>query len=128
MNQTSMRTQSLEYAIEQRNKNPCYKEQKLSMKCLEDNGYDYDKCQHYFDNFKACKGFWSEVKVLCFSLVTVYKETRADCGCFQLAISKDRLKKNIHPAMPPPEERETIKQEYLKQQAQRRRSSGQPSS
>ncbi|XP_037582440.2 coiled-coil-helix-coiled-coil-helix domain-containing protein 7 isoform X1 [Dermacentor silvarum] len=103
MNQTSMRTQSLEYAIEQRNKNPCYKEQKLSMKCLEDNGYDYDKCQHYFDNFKACKGFW-------------------------LAISKDRLKKNIHPAMPPPEERETIKQEYLKQQAQRRRSSGQPSS
>ncbi|XP_075525928.1 coiled-coil-helix-coiled-coil-helix domain-containing protein 7 isoform X2 [Dermacentor variabilis] len=64
MSQTSMRTQSLENATELRNKNPCYKEQKLSMKCLEDNGYDYDKCQHYFDNFKACKGFWKHQQIV----------------------------------------------------------------
>lgn len=94
----------MENAAEQRTNNPCLKEQKLSMKCLEDNAYDYDKCQDYFENFKACKGFW-------------------------LSIYKDRRKKGIHPAMPPPEERDSIKQEYLKQEAQkRRRSSGQPGS
>ncbi|KAL1420705.1 hypothetical protein MTO96_004444 [Rhipicephalus appendiculatus] len=103
MTGTSMKTQSLEHAAEQRNNNPCFKEQKLSMKCLEDNGYDYDRCQVYFENFKACKGFW-------------------------LAIVKDRRKKGIHPALPPLEERDSIKQEYLKQEAQRRRSSGQPGS
>lgn len=100
---SSMRTQSFENAAEQRNNNPCFKEQKLSMKCLEDNGYDYDKCQAYFANFKACKGFW-------------------------LAIVKDRRRKGIHPALPPLEERDSIKQEYLKQEAQRRRSGGRPGS
>uniref|UniRef100_A0A1E1WYI0 Coiled-coil-helix-coiled-coil-helix domain-containing protein 7 n=1 Tax=Amblyomma aureolatum TaxID=187763 RepID=A0A1E1WYI0_9ACAR len=91
---TSLRTQSKKNAAEQTKNNPCHKEQQLSMKCLEDNGYDYDKCQHYFENFKTCKGFW-------------------------VRIMRDRRRKGIQPTLPPPEEREAIKAEHLKHQSQK---------
>ncbi|KAK8783951.1 coiled-coil-helix-coiled-coil-helix domain-containing protein 7 isoform X2 [Amblyomma americanum] len=91
---TSLRTQSRENAAEQLKNNPCHKEQQLSMKCLDDNGYDYDKCQHYFDNFKACKGFW-------------------------VGVMRERRRNGIKPVLPPPEEREAIKAEHLKRQSRK---------
>uniref|UniRef100_G3MRZ5 Coiled-coil-helix-coiled-coil-helix domain-containing protein 7 n=2 Tax=Amblyomma maculatum TaxID=34609 RepID=G3MRZ5_AMBMU len=89
---TSLRTQSRENAADQAKKNPCHKEQQSSMKCLEDNGYDYDKCQNYFDNFKACKTFW-------------------------VGVMRERLRKGIEPTMPAPEDREAIKAEHLRRKS-----------
>lgn len=43
--------------------NPCLKEQEMSYKCLHDNGFDRDKCELYFLNYKNCKEFW--VRLLC---------------------------------------------------------------
>lgn len=89
----SMREQSAENAINQEKNNPCLKEQKLSYQCLEDNGYDHDKCKLQFENFKTCKRFW-------------------------LHVAKDRRRKGIQPDIPPPEERAAIKREYLKKRPQ----------
>ncbi|XP_012135715.1 coiled-coil-helix-coiled-coil-helix domain-containing protein 7 [Megachile rotundata] len=68
--------------------NACWKEHNLSLKCLDKNKYDYDKCMLYFNNYKSCKKFWANV----------YSERRT---------------KGITPFMPSPEEREKIKAEYL---------------
>ena len=67
--------------------NPCYLEAQQSMKCLQNNGYDRDKCEKYFDNYKECKKFWNSVRDV-------------------------RAKNGIKPAMPPHEEREAIKKHY----------------
>lgn len=93
MDDQSMRAQSANNAVNRERNNPCLKEQKLSLQCLEDNGYDYDKCRLQFENFKTCKGFW-------------------------LAVARDRRRKGIQPEVPPPEERDAIKREYLKKHAQ----------
>lgn len=42
--------------------NPCHLESKLSMECLEKNGYQQDICINYFQNYKNCKEFWYNVK------------------------------------------------------------------
>ena len=42
-------------------KNPCWEESKISMRCLENNGYDKTKCGAAFDNYNVCKKFWNEV-------------------------------------------------------------------
>ena len=71
-----------------RGKDPCWKENKLSMRCLDENGdhqsirvlilpnnlsiisfwklnffidYDKGKCQAEFENYRSCKGFWNSV-------------------------------------------------------------------
>ncbi|KAJ1526707.1 hypothetical protein ONE63_008287 [Megalurothrips usitatus] len=62
---------------------PCSKEKMQSLKCLDDNQYDYNRCQIAFDNFKFCLGFWEKVK-------------------------KSRRRYRIEPAMPSPEERAEI--------------------
>jgi cytochrome c oxidase assembly protein subunit 23 len=43
-------------------KNPCWKESKISMKCLDNNAYDKSKCEAEFENYKQCKTFWMKVK------------------------------------------------------------------
>ena len=43
-------------------KDPCFKENKASLKCLNDNDYDYSKCNAFFANYKECKTFWMQVK------------------------------------------------------------------
>ncbi|XP_065566512.1 coiled-coil-helix-coiled-coil-helix domain-containing protein 7-like [Artemia franciscana] len=68
--------------------NPCLKESNMSYKCLKENGYDRDLCEKYFANYAACKTFWGKV-------------------------TTDRRNKGIHPFLPPPEEREKVKEEYL---------------
>uniref|UniRef100_A0A1B6EB82 Coiled-coil-helix-coiled-coil-helix domain-containing protein 7 n=1 Tax=Clastoptera arizonana TaxID=38151 RepID=A0A1B6EB82_9HEMI len=73
----------------QRN-NPCSKEQKQSYDCLNKNNYDHDSCQLYFDNYNACMGFWTSVK-------------------------NERRRQGIRPLLPEPEDRERIREEYLKQ-------------
>lgn len=35
-----------------------FQEQEISLKCLEQNGYDKDKCGLQFLNYKRCKVFW----------------------------------------------------------------------
>ncbi|XP_074110815.1 coiled-coil-helix-coiled-coil-helix domain-containing protein 7 [Cotesia typhae] len=71
--------------------NPCLKEHRLSMKCIADNYKDKDKvCAVYFDNYKACKKFWSNV------------------------VSERRLQ-GLRPYLPLPDEREKIKSDYLSQ-------------
>jgi len=42
-------------------KDPCWRESKLSMKCLDDNGYNKSMCQIEFENYRNCKGFWNSV-------------------------------------------------------------------
>ena len=42
-------------------KDPCWRENKLSMKCLDDNGYNKGYCLKEFENYKNCKGFWNSV-------------------------------------------------------------------
>jgi cytochrome c oxidase assembly protein subunit 23 len=44
-------------------KDPCFSENALSMKCLQTNDYDYSKCQKYFANYKECKTFWMNVRL-----------------------------------------------------------------
>jgi len=42
-------------------KNPCWKENIASHKCIDDNNYDKSKCNLQFDNYNACKKFWGSV-------------------------------------------------------------------
>ncbi|XP_068202473.1 coiled-coil-helix-coiled-coil-helix domain-containing protein 7 isoform X2 [Palaemon carinicauda] len=69
-------------------KNPCIKEHTMSLKCLEDNDYDRNKCGWHFENYKKCQDFWSEIRV-------------------------QRRRAGIKPNLPPVEERDEIKREYL---------------
>ncbi|KPJ08960.1 Coiled-coil-helix-coiled-coil-helix domain-containing protein 7 [Papilio machaon] len=69
--------------------NPCLKEQNQSYECLNKNGYNQEKCEAYFDNYNTCKKFWNQV-------------------------SKDRRAKGIKPHLPDVEEREKVKEEYIK--------------
>ncbi|XP_075226630.1 coiled-coil-helix-coiled-coil-helix domain-containing protein 7 [Lycorma delicatula] len=68
--------------------NPCLKEQKIVYACLNDNAYDYDKCKFQVENYKVCKTFWGTVQ-------------------------KDRRAKGIKPTLPDPEDRESVKKEFL---------------
>jgi cytochrome c oxidase assembly protein subunit 23 len=43
-------------------KDPCADEARLSMKCLNDNGFDKNACRVHFENYKACKTFWMKVR------------------------------------------------------------------
>lgn len=70
---------------------PCAKERQISLDCLEDHDYDHSKCQLAFENFRFCKQFWNR-------------------------IHKERAAKGIRPYLPPPEEREAIRREYLERQ------------
>lgn len=42
-------------------KDPCWRESKLSLKCLDDNSYNKSLCQAEFENYKQCKTFWNQV-------------------------------------------------------------------
>ncbi|KAL3286343.1 hypothetical protein HHI36_000851 [Cryptolaemus montrouzieri] len=68
--------------------NPCLKEQELTYKCYNKNNFDYDKCALQIENYKSCKSFWHMVRM-------------------------DRKRKGINPNVPPVEEREQVKKEYL---------------
>ncbi|XP_025111256.1 coiled-coil-helix-coiled-coil-helix domain-containing protein 7-like [Pomacea canaliculata] len=68
-------------------KHPCITEQEMSLKCLDDNGYDRDKCNKHFQNYRNCREFWRLVVL-------------------------DRKRKGVTPYLPPPQERSNIKQEY----------------
>ncbi|XP_020798813.1 coiled-coil-helix-coiled-coil-helix domain-containing protein 7 [Drosophila serrata] len=69
--------------------NPCLKEQELSFKCLNKNNFDHEKCEVYFANYNNCKEFWNKVK-------------------------SERRAKGIAPYLPPVEERDAIKTNYMK--------------
>ncbi|KAH8339098.1 hypothetical protein KR074_003973 [Drosophila pseudoananassae] len=69
--------------------NPCLKEQELSYKCLNKNNFDREKCEIYFVNYNNCKEFWNNVR-------------------------SDRRAKGTAPYLPPIEERDAIKAEYMK--------------
>ncbi|XP_022688573.1 coiled-coil-helix-coiled-coil-helix domain-containing protein 7-like isoform X1 [Varroa jacobsoni] len=73
---------------DQNENNPCLREQEISLKCLEQNGYDKDKCGLQFLNYKRCKVFWTRV-------------------------IRDRQSRGISPDLPPIEERARAKKEYL---------------
>lgn len=70
-------------------KNPCHAESALSMKCLADNMYDNSKCEHAFENYKACKNFWHSVKLA-------------------------RNQAGLRPAVPNAEDRPAFKAHFLK--------------
>ncbi|XP_015191147.1 PREDICTED: coiled-coil-helix-coiled-coil-helix domain-containing protein 7 [Polistes dominula] len=69
--------------------NPCMKEHNLSLKCLDDNNYVHDACELYFENYRNCQDFWQKVVA-------------------------DRKRKNVTPYLPIPEDRENVKNEYIK--------------
>lgn len=68
--------------------NPCIKENDMVFKCLEKNNYQHEKCTAYFENYKFCKHFWGKVR-------------------------SDRRREGKVPYLPPPEEREKIRAEYI---------------
>ncbi|KAI5696478.1 hypothetical protein M8J75_013507 [Diaphorina citri] len=39
-------------------RNPCAKENEISMKCLDRNNYIKELCEKEFENYKICKKFW----------------------------------------------------------------------
>jgi len=67
--------------------NPCLNEQKQVQRCMDKSGYDKEKCQLHMNNYNTCKRFWGEVRV--------------------------RRRREGLPPLPPPEEREAIKKEFL---------------
>ncbi|KAG8315052.1 Coiled-coil-helix-coiled-coil-helix domain-containing protein 7 [Homalodisca vitripennis] len=67
--------------------NPCLKEHRASLKCLDKNGYDKDACGNYFANYRACMGFWNRVRA-------------------------ERRQRGIKPELPPVTEREAIRREH----------------
>ncbi|XP_063863472.1 coiled-coil-helix-coiled-coil-helix domain-containing protein 7-like isoform X1 [Scylla paramamosain] len=69
-------------------KNPCLKEHDMSFKCLEESSYNRNACGEYFENYKKCKEFWGNVR-------------------------SERRRAGIVPHLPPAEERDKIKAEYL---------------
>ena len=68
---------------------PCFKERQMSLRCMDSNHYDKDECAREFENFKNCKGFWTE-------------------------IIKIRRRDGILPDIPPPEERDDIRRAHFK--------------
>lgn len=68
--------------------NPCLKEHKMSLDCLDRNGYKHDKCGLQFANYKACREFWNRVQA-------------------------ERRRQGIYPYLPYPEDREKIQAEYF---------------
>ncbi len=84
-----VRQESLDLKASKAEINACFKEQALSFKCLDDTGYDYDKCGKVFDNYINCKAFWK-------------------------AVEDQRKRKGISPSLPPLSERKKIKEEHFK--------------
>lgn len=68
--------------------NPCFEEQELSYRCFSKYNYDKEKCTLQIENYKACKNFWGEIRAY-------------------------RRRQGQYPLLPPLEERQRIKQEYL---------------
>ncbi|XP_019866721.1 coiled-coil-helix-coiled-coil-helix domain-containing protein 7 [Aethina tumida] len=68
--------------------NPCLKEMELTYKCFNDNNFDKSLCVLQMENYKTCKGFWHSVQA-------------------------QRRKDGIQPYLPPVEERDQIKRDYL---------------
>ncbi|XP_059156994.1 coiled-coil-helix-coiled-coil-helix domain-containing protein 7-like [Physella acuta] len=67
---------------------PCLKENEMTTQCMNENGYNGEMCKDFFENYRNCKKFWSWVM-------------------------DQRKKQGIQPYLPPPEERESVKKEYL---------------
>lgn len=72
--------------------NPCLKESRQSLSCMNDNDFDREKCSLYFINYRNCLNFWKRVRA-------------------------DRQSQGIKPYLPLPEDRETIRNEYYKKWA-----------
>ncbi|VVC32528.1 Hypothetical protein CINCED_3A007185 [Cinara cedri] len=74
--------------IQNSDSNPCLQEQKLSLKCLQDNFGDKTKCEPEIENYKDCKTFWYD-------------------------LFRERKRNNIKPYMPSLKERIEIKKEFM---------------
>lgn len=69
-------------------KDPCFQEADISLSCQQDSGFDPESCLREVENFKTCKTFWHNVK-------------------------RERIKAGLHPPLPPVEEREQIKKDFM---------------
>ncbi|KAL1454050.1 hypothetical protein WDU94_010343 [Cyamophila willieti] len=56
--------------IEAIERNPCMKENEISMKCLDRNNYIKANCEKEFENYRVCRKFWSAVARI--ELIKVY--------------------------------------------------------
>jgi len=77
-----------DFQTARKRKDPCWRERELSLGCLTENSAEQEKCKDYFVNVKNCMKFWSKVTM-------------------------DRRMKGIHPELPPLEEREKVRAEYI---------------
>jgi len=75
--------------------NPCLKESEQSLSCMNENDFDKEKCTLYFLNYRNCRDFWKRVL-------------------------HDRRGRGVEPALPPPQEREAVREEYYQKWAQRK--------
>lgn len=70
-------------------RDPCYVERQASMKCLDDNDYEKTKCSKFFENMRACKTFWFDVRMA-------------------------RMRAGVWPHDPLPEERNGLRRKYAR--------------
>lgn len=90
-------------------------ERQLTYKCLDDNGYDKSKCAAFIENGKYCNQFW--VRIFQFSLRFFAAKLTIQLFSIcvtQLAIRLERRENGIHPEIPVGEEREKVRQEFMK--------------
>uniref|UniRef100_A0A2K5R4C9 Coiled-coil-helix-coiled-coil-helix domain-containing protein 7 n=1 Tax=Cebus imitator TaxID=2715852 RepID=A0A2K5R4C9_CEBIM len=43
--------------------NPCMLESDASIRCLDANNYDKEKCSTYFQKYKSCRKFWHSIMI-----------------------------------------------------------------
>lgn len=89
MSVRDIRAESLAEKKRQSEANPCYAEQRSSLKCVEEHSTDSDHCLREFENFKLCKTFWYEIQ-------------------------KFRKANGIEPSLPPIQERQLMRSSYMK--------------
>ena len=89
MSGRDIRAESLAEKKRLEDANPCFDEQKKSLKCIELNSNDSDNCLREFENFKMCKTFWYEIQ-------------------------KYRKANGIEPSLPDKEDRIQMKVSYMK--------------
>ena len=89
MSVRDLKKESLDAKKRQLDLNPCLTEQNKSLNCLELNAKDSDKCLRETENYKMCKTFWYEIK-------------------------KFRQNNGIQPILPEPQERQQMKDIYMK--------------
>ena len=82
--------------LRDKEQDPCFIEREQSLECLVEYESSRSICEKHIVNYKVCKDFWVSVQAY-------------------------RSRRQIWPALPPPEERDKIKAEFFEEVRSRSR-------